>query len=216
MCDQRAPETTALTRSPWTSASSTRSAAPHALLTAANAGVRVHAAALVQVVPSGRGDASSRRSLRQGSSGVASPPAATALLRVRPNPAARGRSNQCAKTAPLPRSRSLTRRACSSSDAGVWRSRSARPRLSENGSGGSLVFWNRPCRPRRRPGSCRRMPGRCGRIEALVALVAQRRQDGLCGALPDEDTRPEAVAPRHEPSGLGVAGAACGELAVLW
>jgi hypothetical protein len=60
------------------------------------------------------------------------------------------------------------------------------------------------------------MPERSGRIEALVALVAQRRPDGLCGALPGEDTRPDAVVERHEPSGLGVGGAACGELAVLW
>ena len=35
------------------------------------------------------------------------------------NPAARGRSNQCAKAAPLLRSRSLTVRSCSSSGAGV-------------------------------------------------------------------------------------------------
>jgi hypothetical protein len=60
------------------------------------------------------------------------------------------------------------------------------------------------------------MPERSGRIEALVVLVAQRRPDGLCGALADENTRPEAVIGRHEPSGLGVGGAACGELAVVW
>lgn len=36
------------------------------------------------------------------------------------------------------------------------------------------------------------------------------------GEVPDEDTRPEAVVERHEPSCLGVGGAACGELAVLW
>jgi hypothetical protein len=59
------------------------------------------------------------------------------------------------------------------------------------------------------------MPERSRRIEALVALVAQRRPDGLCGALPDEDTRCGAVVERHEPSGLGVGGTACGKL-VLW
>jgi hypothetical protein len=60
------------------------------------------------------------------------------------------------------------------------------------------------------------MPERSGRIEALVALVAQRRPDGLCGGLPDEDTRPAAVVERHEPSGVGVGVGGCGELAVLW
>ncbi len=96
------------------------------------------------------------------------------------------------------------------------RTRSERPHLSDDASGRSLVLWSRPCPPRRRPahaGGCRNA---VGRIEALVALVARRGPDGLCGALPDEDTRPEAVVERHEPSGLGVGGAACGELAVLW
>jgi hypothetical protein len=60
------------------------------------------------------------------------------------------------------------------------------------------------------------MPEGGGRIEALVALVAQRRPDTPCGAPPVEDTRPEAVGERQEPSGLGVGGAACGELAVVW
>ena len=95
------------------------------------------------------------------------------------------------------------------------RTRSERPHLSDDASGRSRL-WSRPCPPRRRPGSCRRMPERSGRIEALAALVAQRGPDGLCGALPDEDTRPGAVVERHEPSGLGGGGAACGELAVLW
>ena len=58
--------------------------------------------------------------------------------------AASGRSNRCAKTAPLPRSRSLTLRACSSSLAGAsrtgtWALASGRKRVRERKTGCSPV-----------------------------------------------------------------------------